>query len=88
MDSDFHNIYNEKNELINKDANVLIGDNGWICSKSIILKESNIPNNNVIGSGSIYSKSIGEENCIIAGIPAKIVKKYNMETINRRKVKL
>ncbi len=46
---------------------------GWCCCT--FLKGSNIPNNTIIGTGSLLSKKFVDENTIIAGIPAKVVKR-------------
>lgn len=74
INSDFHPIYDKDEKEINLDKEIIIGKNVWICSRSIILKGSNIPNNSIIGAGTIYSRDISQENCIIAGIPNRIVK--------------
>lgn len=41
----------------------------------IILKGSQISNNTVVGAGTIVTKKYEEPNCILAGNPAKIVKR-------------
>ena len=75
--SDGHSIYNNKTkELINRTKNpVIIGDHCWFGLKCTILKNSLIPNNTVIGTSSVVSGNYTEENTIIAGIPARVVKK-------------
>ena len=55
---------------------VVIGDNVWIGSGSIILPGVTIGNNSIIGAGSIVTKDI-PENCIAVGNPAKIIKKID-----------
>jgi acetyltransferase-like isoleucine patch superfamily enzyme len=54
---------------------VVIGNNVYIGAKATILAGVTIPNGTVIGAGSVVTKSITEDNCIIAGIPAKIIRK-------------
>lgn len=54
---------------------VTIADNVYIGAKVTILAGVNIPKGTVIGAGSVVSKSFEEENCIIAGVPAKIIRK-------------
>ena len=41
----------------------------------ILLKGVKIEGHSIIGSGSVVTKSFGETNVVIAGNPAKIVKK-------------
>jgi maltose O-acetyltransferase len=55
-------------ELIKK--SVLIGDNVWIGSHSVILPGVKIGNNCIIGAGSIVNKDI-PDNTVFAGVPAK-----------------
>ena len=56
---------------------VKIGNNVWIGANVVILPGVEIGDNTVIGAGSIVTKSFKEGNCIIAGNPAKIIKKLN-----------
>lgn len=75
MDTDHHHIYNFNEEKINENREINIGNNVWIGAKVFILKGSQIPNDSVVGAGSIVSKKITEANVIISGNPAKIVRK-------------
>jgi acetyltransferase-like isoleucine patch superfamily enzyme len=63
----------KEQKLIYKE--VKIGDNVYIGAKATILAGVSIPNGTVIGAGSVVTKSFTEENCIIAGVPAKLIKK-------------
>lgn len=75
MDSDTHYILDENNSLINEDKKIIMGDKIWIGCRTTILKGSIIPNNCVIGAGSIVSSSCSySPNTIIAGIPARSIK--------------
>ena len=74
MDTDSHPIRNENNEIINYDEPIVIGNNVWIGSRTIILKGARIPDNCLIASGSIVNKEFKINNSIIAGNPSKIVK--------------
>ena len=75
-DSDGHKIFNvgEKHEL-NACAPVLIGNHVWIGSYVRVLKGVNIPNDTIVAMGSMVTSSINEHNTIIAGVPARIVKR-------------
>ena len=42
---------------------------------AVICKNTKIPNGCIIGVGSVVTKSIKEENSVLAGNPAKIVRK-------------
>lgn len=51
-----------------------IGDNVYIAPGVKIIGDVKIPNNTAIGANSVVTKSFAEENMMIAGIPAKIIK--------------
>lgn len=53
---------------------VIIGDNVWIGTGSIILPGVTIGDGSIIGAGSVVTKSI-PENTLAAGNPAKVIKK-------------
>ena len=51
----------------------IIGDNVFIATGARILGNVKIGNNCVIGANSVVVKSV-PDNCVVAGIPAKIIK--------------
>ena len=53
-----------------------IGNNVWIGENVVILPGSYIGDGCIVGANSVISGSY-EENCIIAGCPGKVKKKYN-----------
>lgn len=53
---------------------VIIGDNVWIGENVSIMSNVTIGRNSVIGANSVVTKDI-EANCIVAGNPAKVIKK-------------
>ena len=52
---------------------VKIGDNCWLDSKVTFLDGSKVGNGCIVAAGSVVTKSF-EDNVIIAGVPAKIIK--------------
>lgn len=74
LDSDAHKIIYEDNKENGKDQEIIIGNDVWIGTRSIILKGVHIGDNVVIGAGSVVNKNI-PSNCIAAGVPAKVIKK-------------
>ena len=55
---------------------ILIGDNVWIGSNSVILPGVKIGSNVVIGAGSIVTRSI-PDNSIAFGNPCRVIKGEN-----------
>jgi maltose O-acetyltransferase len=75
--SDFHSI-NLKERTSNKHTSteVIIEDNVFIGNNVTILKGGSIGKNSVVAAGSIVTKKF-PSNVVIAGVPAKIIKKIN-----------
>ncbi|MDP0506678.1 MAG: acyltransferase [Fusobacterium sp. JB019] len=82
--TDSHKIYDkENNQRINIGKEVLIEDNVWIASRTMILKGSKIGKGSVIGTSSVVSGKI-EKNSIAIGSPAKVIRKgvyWNRESV-------
>jgi len=57
-----------------KDNPIIIGKNCWIGTNAVILPGVELGDNVIVGAGSIVTKSF-PSNCIIAGNPAKIIKR-------------
>lgn len=73
--SDGHSLFNFGEKYpYNKPENIIIGDNVWLGSRVVLLKGTNLPNNSVVGACSVVNKNFREENVVIAGNPAKIIK--------------
>ncbi len=76
MLGDHHSIYNlATKECINiPRKGIDIGNHVWIARNVRIMKNVTIPCNSVVGAESVVTKEFKEQNCVIAGNPAKIVK--------------
>ncbi len=59
---------------IRRSRNIVIGRHVWVGSHSVILYNTKIEDGSIIGAMSLVKKSI-PNNCIAAGIPAKVIKK-------------
>jgi acetyltransferase-like isoleucine patch superfamily enzyme len=57
---------------------IVIEDDVWIGANSVILAGSNIGKHSVIAAGSIVTHSVPPFS-VVAGNPAKIIKKYDFE---------
>ena len=58
-----------------------IGDNVYLAPGVKILGDIKIPNNTAVGANSVVNKTFEEENMMIAGIPAKIIKPIEIKKI-------
>lgn len=74
--SDTHTIYDAKTKkLLNWGKEIIIGDNVWVAMDCTVLKNSFIAKNCVVGASAVVAGKFTEENCVIAGNPAKVVKR-------------
>ncbi|WP_173272475.1 acyltransferase [Thiosulfatimonas sediminis] len=74
--TDVHKIYLlETGQRVNEANPLIVGDHVWIAARAFLSKNTVIPNNCVIGACSFVNKAFTEENTIIAGSPAKVVKR-------------
>jgi len=73
--SDTHKIIDSNDEVLNKSKfGIEIGDHVWCGTRCTILKDAKISNNSVIGAASVVTRRFEDENVIIAGNPARIIK--------------
>lgn len=87
LDNDFHPIEVEARNRLLDDPNggnsnlvpakaIVIGKNCFIGCNSIILKGTILGDGCVVGAGSVVSGKF-EDNCVLAGNPARVIKKLN-----------
>lgn len=73
--TDTHSVYDIiTGNLINQGKSINIGNHVWIGKNVTICKNTSIADNCVVGTGAIVTKEFVKSNCIIAGVPAKIIK--------------
>ena len=75
MDTDWHTITDYDNNIINAPKSIVIGNNVWIGCRSIIMKGVNIAAGTVVAAGSIITKDILEQNCIVGKNPVQVIKR-------------
>lgn len=75
QNSDGHVIYNDKKVAINRaKMGISISNNVWLGRKCSILKNSKIPKGSIVAASSVVTRNFEEDNIIVAGNPAKIIK--------------
>ncbi len=67
-----HDVNNFK--IWNRAKPIKIKSNCWIGANAVILPEVEIGEHTIVAAGAVVTKSFKEENVILAGVPAKIVK--------------
>lgn len=72
---DSHSITDLSGKRLNLAENVAIGDHVWVGHRVLVNKGAVIPENTVVGTGAIVTKPFDESNTVIAGVPAKVIKR-------------
>jgi hypothetical protein len=57
---------------------IIIEDGCWIGANAIILAGVHLGKNTVVGAGSVVTKCFEEGNCVIAGNPAKLIRRLSV----------
>ena len=73
--SDSHSIVDLAGNRINHAADITIAEHTWICLSSIILKGFSNGKRSVIAAGSLCTKPVLDENVILGGNPAGVLKR-------------
>lgn len=72
-----HDPMNLEKHLPSKD--VSIGEDCWIGMNAVILPGVSLGNRTIVGAGSVVTKSFEEGYCVIAGVPARIIRRLPKE---------
>lgn len=73
---DSHSIIDEGGNRTNPSESIVIGDHVWLGANVNCLKGTSVPNNTILGTGSLVNKKFDTEGAVIAGSPANIVKEH------------
>lgn len=73
-DNDGHNIIDVTTNTVSESTPVKIGNHVWLCSYVDVLKGSYIADDSVVAYRSLVTKSFTENNVLIGGAPAKVIK--------------
>ncbi len=64
----------ENGRPLSKPKDVVIGKHCWITSRCTILKGTELPSGTIVAANSLVNKKFVQENTVIGGVPAKILK--------------
>ncbi len=67
-------------EIAVKCKPIVIGKNVWLGTNTVVLPGVEIGDNVIVAAGSVVTKNIAK-NTIVAGIPAKVIKTRNLDSI-------
>lgn len=74
--SDAHKIFDlQTNVRINLPKPIRIGAQVWIGQDVLFLKGSEVAAGCIVGARSLVTRAFEESNCILAGVPAKVVRR-------------
>mgnify|MGYP002353156965 CR=1 FL=1 len=62
---------------------IIIGDNCLLALGCSILSGVELGDNTIVAAGAVVSRSFPDGNCVLAGVPAKIVKQLDGESISK-----
>ena len=71
---DSHSIVDQFGKRLNKSKSILIGNHVWVGANVTFLKGAEVSENSVVAINSIITKQFTTAGCILAGVPAKVVK--------------
>lgn len=75
--SDIHPILDiETGIRLNAPADVTVGDRVWIGLESALLKGASVASDTVVGMRTLVTRRFEEEHCVLAGSPARIVRRH------------
>lgn len=75
-DDDGHKIYCVgENRRTNEKVGYHIDDHVWITRECKIMKGCKVPKDCVVAAGAVVTKQFEDGQCILAGVPAKVVKR-------------
>jgi len=85
LNHNYENIYEPISTQGVSTSQIVIEDETWIGANSVIVAGITVGKHSVIAGGSVVTKNVPPYS-IVAGNPAKVLKKYNFETENWEKV--
>lgn len=77
MRTDMHNFADTSRPMIDqgvRTADIIVGNDVWIGQGAIIMPGVTIHNGAIVGARAVVTKDVPEY-CVVAGVPAKIIKK-------------
>jgi acetyltransferase-like isoleucine patch superfamily enzyme len=74
MDSDFHSIFDDAGNHINRPLPITIGNGVWLGCRSLILKGVTLADGVVVAAGSTVTKPVAASHTLVGGSPAAMLR--------------
>ena len=71
---DSHSVLDMQGRRINPSEDITVGDHVWFGTKVTCLKGAVIPPHSIVGACALVSGKFEQPHCVLAGVPAKVVK--------------
>ena len=72
---DSHSILDMEGRRFNASRDIILEDHVWVGIKVICMKGTYVSRNSILAAGAVVSGKFMEPNCIIGGVPGKVIKK-------------
>ncbi len=80
---DSHSIVDMEGKRINGSADIVIGEHVWVGTKATCLKGAKVPDHSILGACALVTGQFDKPHCVLAGVPAKVVKENVDWSIHR-----
>jgi len=81
---DSHAVLDMRGKRINPSQDIVLGDHVWVGTKTTFLKGAQVGSDSIVGACAVVTDAHPESNCVLAGVPARVVKRDINWDINRR----
>jgi len=75
-----HDVYDSR-KTVDIDTPVVIGNYCWIGMNAVILPQVVLGDHTIVAAGAIVTKSFPEGYCVLAGVPAKVIRSLDREKV-------
>ena len=72
---DSHSVTDLHGRRLNPAEDIIIDDHVWCGTRVLCLAGSVIPRDSIIGAGALVNRRFSERNVVVAGVPARVVKR-------------
>ena len=71
---DSHSVLDLEGRRVNASEDISIGDHVWVGTRAFLNKGAKVPPHSIVGACALVTKAFDQPHCVLAGVPAKVVK--------------